>query len=158
MSLPSPLFCEVNSLAVFINITFTPSPQTRYSRFHVSLFRLMKLSMTTLYGIKNCDTIKKAKQWLENHNIDYQFHDYRAQGLESTWLSLAETKLGWENLLNKRGTTFRQLSDQQKADLTKDAALALMLEYPAMIKRPVLIHNNQYYLGFKADQYNEIFA
>lgn len=114
--------------------------------------------MTTLYGIKNCDTIKKAKKWLEMHNIDYQFHDYRVQGLESSWLSATESKLGWENLLNKRGTTFRQLSDSQKADLNKDTALALMIEYPAMIKRPVLIHDNNYYLGFKTEQYSEIFA
>jgi Spx/MgsR family transcriptional regulator len=118
----------------------------------------MKLSMTTLYGIKNCDTIKKAKKWLEDHNVEYQFHDYRAQGIELEWLIATAAKLDWESLLNKRGTTFRQLSDSQKESLDMDAALALMIKYPAMIKRPVLIHNDNYYLGFKADQYSEIFA
>lgn len=113
--------------------------------------------MTTLYGIKNCDTIKKAKKWLENNNIEYQFHDYRVQGIEISWLNETEQHLGWETLLNKRGTTFRQLSDAQKAELNKQSALALMLEQPAMIKRPVLIHNAQYYVGFKPEQYTEIF-
>ena len=114
--------------------------------------------MTTLYGIKNCDTIKKARKWLENNNIDYTFHDYRTDGLDADWLSKTEQALGWEQLLNKRGTTFRQLSEEQKASVDKDSALELMLEYPAMIKRPVLIHNQGYHLGFKENQYQEIFA
>ncbi len=114
--------------------------------------------MTTLFGISNCDTIKKAKKWLEQNNIAYTYHDYRKDGLEAGWLAETEAALGWESLLNKRGTTFRQLTDEQKSDLNKDNALGLMLEYPAMIKRPVLIHNGSYYLGFKPAQYVEIFA
>ena len=114
--------------------------------------------MTTLYGIKNCDTIKKARKWLEANDIEYTFHDYRADGLEQSWLAQTEQHLGWELLLNKRGTTFRQLSDEQKNNVDKTSALALMLEHPAMIKRPVLIHNDTYHLGFKADQYQEIFS
>lgn len=114
--------------------------------------------MTTLYGIKNCDTIKKARQWLSAQHIDFVFHDYRVDGLETLWLQQTEQALGWENLLNKRGTTFRQLDDAQKACLDKDKALALLISQPAMIKRPVLIHDGQYYLGFKPAQYQEIFS
>ena len=114
--------------------------------------------MTTLYGIKNCDTIKKARKWLESNQIDYQFHDYRADGLELSWLQATEKQLGWEQLLNKRGTTFRQLPDDQKNNIDQQSAIALMMEFPAMIKRPVLIHNDNYYLGFKDKHYEEIFA
>ena len=114
--------------------------------------------MTTLYGIKNCDTIKKARAWLAANNIDYTFHDYRQDGLDPHWLEQAELTLSWELMLNKRGTTFRQLNEEQKQGLDKTAALALMLEYPAMIKRPILIHNDGYFIGFKADQYAEVFA
>lgn len=114
--------------------------------------------MTTLYGIKNCDTIKKARAWLTAKNIEYTFHDYRQDGLDANWLTQAEQVLGWELMLNKRGTTFRQLTDEQKQGVDKSAALALMLEFPAMIKRPILIHNDNYFIGFKADQYAEVFA
>ena len=112
----------------------------------------------TLYGIKNCDTIKKAKKWLESNNIDYTFHDYRDDGIEKPWLVETEKNIGWELLLNKRGTTFRQLADDVKDNVNQTSAIDLMLEQPAMIKRPVLIKDNQYFLGFKADQYAEIFA
>jgi len=113
--------------------------------------------MTILYGIKNCDTIKKARAWLSANNIDYIFHDYRQNGLDTQWLEQAELALGWELMLNKRGTTFRQLSEEQKQGLDKSSALALMLEYPAMIKRPILIHNENYFIDFKAEQYAEVF-
>lgn len=114
--------------------------------------------MTTLYGIKNCDTIKKVRAWLTANNIDFTFHDYRQDGLDANWLTQAEQALGWEVMLNKRGTTFRQLSEEQKQSVDKSAALALMLEFPAMIKRPILIHNDNYFIGFKADQYAEVFV
>ncbi|MFT6992924.1 MAG: Spx/MgsR family transcriptional regulator [Paraglaciecola sp.] len=114
--------------------------------------------MTTLYGIKNCDTIKKARAWLSANNIDYTFHDYRQNGLDSQWLEQAELALGWELMLNKRGTTFRQLSEEQKQGVDKMAALVLMLEHPAMIKRPILIHSDKYFIGFKAAQYAEVFS
>lgn len=113
--------------------------------------------MTTLYGIKNCDTIKKAKKWLEQQGIDYKFHDYRADGLDINWLRSTEKQLGWNNLLNTRGTTFRKLDESQKADMDCDKAITLMLEHPAMIKRPVLVTNDQYFLGFKPDMYAEVF-
>ncbi|PKG99207.1 ArsC family reductase [Paraglaciecola sp. MB-3u-78] len=114
--------------------------------------------MTTLYGIKNCDTIKKARAWLSANNIDYIFHDYRQDGLDTKWLEQTEQTLGWELMLNKRGTTFRQLSEEQKQGVDKMSALALMLEYPAMIKRPILIHNDEYFIGFKAEQFAEVFS
>ena len=114
--------------------------------------------MTTLYGIKNCDTIKKARVWLSTNNIDYSFHDYRQDGLDPKWLTQTEHVLGWELMLNKRGTTFRQLSKEQKQGVDKTAALALMLEFPAMIKRPILMHNDKVFIGFKAAQYAEVFS
>ena len=113
--------------------------------------------MTTLYGIKNCDTTKKSRIWLSANNIDYTFHDYRQNGLDEQWLKAAEQALGWELMLNKRGTTFRQLTEEQKQGLDKNTALLLMLEYPAMIKRPILIYNNKYFIGFKAEQYTKAF-
>ncbi|UIP28657.1 ArsC family reductase [Photobacterium sp. TLY01] len=113
---------------------------------------------TIAYGIKNCDTIKKMKKWLDEQGIEYRFHDYRVDGLDRSLLETFEAELGWEALLNKRGTTFRQLSDEQKNTLNRDSALTLMLEQPAMIKRPLLVHNQSYHLGFKPDQYQAIFA
>ncbi|KKC98937.1 ArsC family reductase [Photobacterium halotolerans] len=113
---------------------------------------------TIAYGIKNCDTIKKMKKWLDEQGIEYRFHDYRVDGLDRNLLETFEAELGWEALLNKRGTTFRQLSDEQKNTLNRDSALTLMLEQPAMIKRPLLVHNQSYHLGFKPDQYQAIFA
>lgn len=112
---------------------------------------------TIAYGIKNCDTIKKMKKWLEAENIDYRFHDYRVDGLDAALLETFEAQLGWEAMVNKRGTTYRQLNDEQKAGLNRDTALALMLEFPAMIKRPLLVHNDSYHLGFKPEQYQAIF-
>ncbi|KXI28790.1 ArsC family reductase [Paraglaciecola hydrolytica] len=114
--------------------------------------------MTYLYGIKNCDTIKKAKTWLTQQEIAFQFHDYRTDGITAEWLKETEKHLGWELMLNKKGTTFRQLSESQKQDLNQESALSLMLEFPAMIKRPILIHQQHYYCGFKAEQYHEIFS
>ncbi|WP_340677458.1 ArsC family reductase [Paraglaciecola sp.] len=114
--------------------------------------------MIYLYGIKNCDTIKKAKAWLDEHQIEFQFHDYRQDGLTREWLENTERQLGWELMLNKKGTTFRQLSEEQKNNIDKSSALHLMLEFPAMIKRPILNHQQQYFCGFKPQQYQEIFA
>ncbi|WP_412973077.1 ArsC family reductase [Glaciecola sp. MF2-115] len=114
--------------------------------------------MTTLYGIPNCDTIKKAKKWLEANKLEYQFHDYRKDGLDENWLIKTESVLGWETMLNKRGTTYRQLSDEQKNTINKESALALMLKFPAMIKRPILIHSDSYHIGFNAESYSQVFA
>ncbi len=113
--------------------------------------------MNKMYGIKNCDTIKKAKKWLENNQIDYKFHDYRVDGLNESLLNEFISQLDWELLVNKRGTTYRQLTQEQKDNLTKDNVVSLLLEFPAMIKRPLTVCNNNYYLGFKPEQYQEIF-
>ncbi|OTA18887.1 arsenate reductase [Xenorhabdus beddingii] len=124
----------------------------------------------TLYGIKNCDTIKKARRWLEDQEIPYQFHDYRADGLSSELLQSFIEPIGWEPLLNTRGTTWRKLSDEQKAAINNaEAAQALMLEQPSIIKRPLLISNRlisktaasaieKYLIGFKAEQYQQFFS
>ena len=114
--------------------------------------------MTIMYGISNCDTIKKAKKYLTDNNQEFTFHDYRKDGISAELVNEFAAHIDWQDLVNKRGTTYRQLSDEQKKNLDKESALALLVEQPAMIKRPVLVHNGQYHLGFKAAQYDEIFA
>ena len=112
----------------------------------------------TMYGIPNCDTIKKAKKWLEAEGIEFQFHDYRKQGVDKTMVETFCQQLGWENVLNKRGTTYRQLTQEQKDGLNEANAIALLIEQPAMIKRPILLSGDHYHLGFKAEQYAAIFS
>lgn len=112
--------------------------------------------MTKIYGIKNCDTMKKAFKWLENADISYEYHDYRKNGIDKTLLLAFIKEFGWESLINKRGTTYRTLSQEEKNTLNEQNAIELMLEKPAIIKRPVLIHNDQYLLGFSADQYQAL--
>ncbi|NVK24467.1 MAG: ArsC family reductase [Gammaproteobacteria bacterium] len=114
--------------------------------------------MTIMYGIKNCDTIKKAKKWLEANNVEYNFHDYRTDGIEEHWLTSVVEQLGWENVLNKRGTTYRQLPQDIKDQMHKELAIEQMLLAPAMIKRPILEVNSTLHLGFKDTQYSEIFS
>lgn len=111
----------------------------------------------TLYGIKNCDTIKKARKWLEAQQISYVFHDHRVDGLKAEALKHWCKKLGWEKVLNKRGTSYRQVPAEIKDKLNQEIAIELMLETPAMIKRPILEFDGALYLGFKAEQYAEIF-
>jgi len=113
--------------------------------------------MTTLFGIKNCDTIKKARNWLSEHDIEFQFHDYRTDGLEQSQLEQWCQELGWEQLLNRRGTTWRKLPDEIKDTINENSAIALMLEQPAMIKRPLLESGTQRLLGFKATEYEHLF-
>lgn len=105
--------------------------------------------MITLYGIPNCDTVKKARQWLAGAGLAYRFHDVRKDGLDAGRLSHWTDALGWEALLNRSGTTFRQLPDEAKANLDAARAAALMLEQPAMIKRPVVEHPGGILVGFK---------
>lgn len=112
---------------------------------------------TTMFGIPNCDTIKKAKKWLEAEGIAYEFHDYRKQGVDAALVTEFCDALGWEIVLNKRGTTFRQLTQEQKDSLNQENAIKLLVENPAMIKRPILKVNDQLHIGFKADQYTTIF-
>lgn len=109
--------------------------------------------MRKLYGIKNCDTVKKARAWLEQHNVVYQFHDYKTDGISLALLNRFAENSGWEVLLNKRSTTWRQLSDAQKTALDADTALQLLLEYPTLIKRPILESGDDFMIGFNADEY-----
>lgn len=111
----------------------------------------------TMYGIRNCDTIKKSRKWLEANNFEYEFHDYRVNGLTKEQLQNWCEALGWEQVLNKRGTTYRQLTDEQKSSLSETTAIELLLELPAMIKRPLLDVDGSLTLGFKADNYAAIF-
>ncbi|MGF1743815.1 ArsC family reductase [Vibrio minamisatsumaniensis] len=112
-----------------------------------------------MYGTPaNCDTIKKAKKWLEAEGIEFEFHDYRKQGITEALVTTFCSELGWELVLNKRGTTYRQLSQEQKETLTEEKAVALLVEQPAMIKRPILKVDGTLHIGFKADQYAAIFA
>jgi Spx/MgsR family transcriptional regulator len=113
--------------------------------------------MTTLYGIKNCDTVRKARRWLEQHQIPYQFHDLREDGLTTELLSSWVVQLGWEALLNKRSTSFRQLSETARQVADAETASALMLATPTLIKRPLLVHHQQLHLGFKAETYQRLF-
>ena len=114
--------------------------------------------MIKLFGIPNCDTIKKTKKWLEQNNIDYTFHDYRKDGISSEMVSDFCQQLDWQQVLNKRGTTYRQLDDATKESLTAESVIALLVEHPAMIKRPILQKDNELYLGFKTEQYQSIFS
>ncbi|KEI70987.1 ArsC family reductase [Endozoicomonas elysicola] len=109
----------------------------------------------TLYGIPNCDTIKKARRWLESNGIEYRFYDYRKDGLEKSMLEAWTKELGWEALLNRRGTTWRKLPEEEKPAINAERAISLMLEQPAMIKRPLLDTGNQKLLGFSEQEYSD---
>ena len=110
--------------------------------------------MTTLYGIKNCDTMKKARTWLDSQGVSYRFHDYRVEGVQREWLQEWCSKVGWQVLLNRAGTTFRKLPDAQREGLDESRAIELMLAQPAMIKRPVLaLADGRLLVGFKPDIY-----
>ena len=106
-----------------------------------------------IYGIKNCDTMKKARAWLEAENIPYDFHDYKAAGIDRAHLESWVRELGWETVLNRAGTTFRGLPDAAKQNLDAAQAVDLMLEQPSMIKRPLLDLGDRRLAGFKPDLY-----
>jgi arsenate reductase (glutaredoxin) len=111
----------------------------------------------TVYGIKSCDTMKKARDWLEGHKVAYAFHDYKASGIDKARLEGWVSALGWETVLNRAGTTFRKLPDADKNGLTAKKAVALMLQQPSMIKRPVVEHRGKLIVGFKPDLYAAAF-
>ena len=113
--------------------------------------------MTTLYGINNCDTIRKARRWLKENSIEYTFHDFREDGISETLLSTWTRTLDWESLLNRRGTTWRQLPASVRESINRKTALKVMCEQPAIIKRPVLDYSKQLHLGFSDDRYAAIF-
>jgi arsenate reductase (glutaredoxin) len=114
---------------------------------------------TTIYGIKNCDTMKKARAWLDRQGVDYTFHDYKTACIDRERLEGWSKKAGWETLLNRAGTTFRKLPDKDKDGLTEKKAIALMLAQPSMIKRPVVdFGGGQLLVGFSPDSYKMAFA
>jgi arsenate reductase len=109
--------------------------------------------MITIHGIKNCDTMKKARAWLDAHGTPYAFHDYKTQGIAEATLRAWVAELGWKPLLNTAGTTFRKLPEAERADLTEARAIALMLAQPSMIKRPVLDLGERRLVGFSPAAY-----
>ncbi len=109
-----------------------------------------------LYGIKNCDTMKKAWTWLDEHEVAYDFHDYKKAGIDRTTLEGWVKRLGWEALLNRAGTTFKKLPDVDKANVDEAKAIDLMLAQPSMIKRPVLDAGGELYVGFKPGTYDRL--
>jgi Spx/MgsR family transcriptional regulator len=111
-----------------------------------------------IYGIKNCDTMKRARTWLEGHKVDYDFHDYKSAGIDRPMLEGWAKKVGWEVLLNRAGTTFKKLPDADKESLTEKKAIALMLAQPSMIKRPVLEAKGKLTVGFKPEEYKNLFG
>jgi arsenate reductase (glutaredoxin) len=113
----------------------------------------------TIYGIKNCDTMKKARAWLDKHGVDYVFHDYKTAGIERAQLEEWAKKIGWETLLNRAGTTFRKLPDKDKNGIDAKKAIALMLAQPSMIKRPVLdLGRCKLVVGFAPETYSAAIA
>jgi arsenate reductase len=114
--------------------------------------------MTMIYGIKNCDTMKKARTWLEAHKVAHQFHDYKVAGIDKATLEGWAKKVGWEILLNRAGTTFKKLPDADKDGITEKKAISLMRAQPAMIKRPVLEAKGKLTVGFKPEEYKKLFG
>jgi arsenate reductase len=110
----------------------------------------------TIYGIKNCDTMKKARTWLDKRGVTYAFHDYKAEGIDKPRLEAWAKTVGWETLLNKAGTTFKKLPDKDKEGITEKRAIALMLAQPSMIKRPVLDVGGKLTVGFKPEIYEKV--
>jgi len=114
-----------------------------------------RMTRPTLYGIRNCDTVRKARAWLDSRGIAYDFHDYKTAGIDAARLRAWAGELGWEKLLNRAGTTFRKLPDADKAGLDEAGAIALMLAQPSMIKRPVLDLDDRRLLGFSDALYGD---
>jgi arsenate reductase (glutaredoxin) len=111
--------------------------------------------MITLYGIKNCNTVSKARKWLEGHDIDYQFHDFRADGLNHDQLILLAERIPWETLLNRRSTRWKDIPVETRENLDQTQALKFMLLHPTLIKRPVLISSTQAFVGFTESLYQQ---
>ena len=112
--------------------------------------------MIKLYGIKNCDTVKKARRWLEEHNHEYQFHDFRQDELDKKQLKAWVEILGWEAVVNKRSTTWRKLSDKEKDISSNTQAIKLLADNPTLIKRPVCEKNKTLLIGFKEDEFKKL--
>lgn len=119
---------------------------------------MAKSKSITIYGIKNCDTMKKARTWLDDHGVAYAFHDYKTEGIDKASLERWAKAVSWEILLNRAGTTFRKLPERERENVTEKKAIALMLEQPSMIKRPVLDVGGKLLVGFKLELYAKQFG
>ncbi|QFU74931.1 ArsC family reductase [Halioglobus maricola] len=113
--------------------------------------------MITLYGIKNCDSVKKARKWLDAKGVDYRFHDFRVDGVSASDVANWLDALGWETVVNRRSTTWKGLSPEQRENMDRDSALAAILEEPTLVKRPLLDAGGEYHCGFKDASYQQIF-
>ena len=111
----------------------------------------------TLYGIPACDTVRKARAWLDAQGVPYRFHDYKKEGVDPAMLGRAVAHLGWEKVLNRQGTTFRKLPEAERAELDQDRAMAIMQANPSAIKRPLLEHGDVIEAGFSPDRYAQLF-
>lgn len=114
--------------------------------------------MVTVYGIKNCDTVKKTLQWFLNNGIQVKLHDYRVDGIDQAYLQQVEQVFGWQELVNKRSTTWRNLDESLKANLNRQTALDLLLAQPTLIKRPIVLGGSKPLIGFRADNYAAVFS
>jgi len=112
--------------------------------------------LITLYGIKNCDTVKKARNWLETHSIDYTFHDFRTDGISAAEVAKWIDELGWERLVNKRSTSWKALAEDIRSSMNNQTAQDAILDQPTLIKRPLLELGEQHHVGFSAQQYQEL--
>ena len=119
---------------------------------------MAKSKQITIYGLRNCDTMKKARAWLDDHGVAYAFHDYKAEGIDKASLERWVKDVGWEILLNRAGTTFRKLPEHERENVTEKKAIALMLAQPSMIKRPVLDVGGKLVVGFKPEIYEKQFG
>ena len=119
---------------------------------------MAKSKQITIYGIKSCDTMKKARAWLDERGVAYAFHDYKAEGIDKASLERWAKAVGWEILLNRAGTTFRKLPERERENVTEKKAITLMLEQPSMIKRPVLDVGGKLTVGFKPEVYAKVFS
>jgi arsenate reductase len=112
--------------------------------------------MITIYGIPNCDTMKKARKWLEANGVEYEFHDYKKLGVPENKLQNWVKQSGWETVLNKRGSTWRKLDDKTRNSINETSAIEIMLDHPSIIRRPILESGNKVLIGFRADEYQQL--
>jgi len=144
---------NLDELGIAAHPSISTSIREALRAFHTEIVNLQNSKTHTLYGIKNCDTVKKARNWLDQNGIAYRFHDFRTDGLTPELLQHFADHLDWNKLLNRSSTSWRQLSADQQSDLTQEKAMQLMLTTPTLIKRPVLESGDKLMLGFKAENY-----
>ncbi|PPK75201.1 Spx/MgsR family transcriptional regulator [Methylobacter tundripaludum] len=144
---------NLDELGIAAHPSISTSIREALRAFHTEIVNLQNSKTHTLYGIKNCDTVKKARNWLDQNGIAYRFHDFRSDGLTPELLQHFADHLDWNKLLNRSSTSWRQLSAEQQNDLTQEKAMQLMLTTPTLIKRPVLESGDKLMLGFKAENY-----